>query len=48
MAAPTASTRGGVLQQAPEAQLAASADSAAIVAKVNSTLTKLKAAGLLA
>lgn len=31
-----------------EAQLAASADSAAIVAKVNSTLTKLKAAGLLA
>ena len=39
---------GGVLQQAAEAQLAASADSAAIVAKVNSTLTKLKAAGLLA
>ncbi len=46
--APTASARGGVLQQAAEAQLAASADSAAIVAKVNSTLTKLKAAGLLA
>ena len=40
--------RGGVLQQAAEAQLAASADSAAIVAKVNSMLTKLKAAGLLA
>ncbi len=35
-------------QQAAEAQLAASADSAAIVAKVNSMLTKLKAAGLLA
>ena len=46
--APTAGARGGVLQQAAEAQLAASADSAAIVAKVNSTLTKLKAAGLLA
>lgn len=45
---PTADARGGVLQQAAEAQLAASADSAAIVAKVNSTLTKLKAAGLLA
>ncbi len=40
--------RGGVLQQAAEAQLAASADSAAIIAKVNSTLTKLKAAGILA
>ena len=38
--APTASARGGVLQQA--------ADSAAIIAKVNSTLTKLKAAGILA
>lgn len=46
--APTAGARGGVLQQAAEAQLAASADSAAIVAKVNSMLTKLKAAGLLA
>ena len=40
--------RGGVLQQAAEAQLAASADSSAIIAKVNSTLTKLKAAGILA
>ena len=37
-----------VLQQAAEAQLAASADSAAIIAKVNATLTKLKAAGILA
>ena len=46
--APTAGARGGVLQQAAEAQLAEAADSAAIVAKVNSTLTKLKAAGLLA
>lgn len=46
--APTAGARGGVLQQAAEAQLAASADSAAIIAKVNSTLTKLKAAGILA
>ncbi len=46
--APTASARGGVLQQAAEAQLAASADSAAIIAKVNATLTKLKAAGILA
>lgn len=46
--APTAGARGGVLQQAAEPQLAASADSAAIIAKVNSTLTKLKAAGLLA
>lgn len=46
--APTASARGGVLQQAAEAQLAAGTDSAAIIAKVNSTLTKLKAAGLLA
>ena len=45
--APTAGARG-VLQQAAEAQLAASADSAAIIAKVNSTLTKLKAAGILA
>lgn len=45
---PTADARGGVLQQQAEAQLAASADSAAIVAKVNSTLTKLKAAGILA
>ena len=43
-----AARAGGVLQQAAEAQLAASADSAAIVAKVNSMLTKLKAAGLLA
>ena len=43
-----ASARGGVLQQAAEAQLAASADSAAIIAKVNATLTKLKAAGILA
>ena len=46
--APTAGARGGVLQQAAEAQLAASADSAAIIAKVNSMLTKLKAAGILA
>lgn len=46
--APTTSARGGVLQQAAEPQLAADADSAAIIAKVNSTLTKLKAAGLLA
>lgn len=46
--APTAGARGGVLQQAAEAQLAASADSPAIIAKVNSMLTKLKAAGLLA
>lgn len=46
--APTTSARGGVLQQAAEPQLAAAADSAAIIAKVNSTLTKLKAAGLLA
>ena len=46
--APTAGARGGVLQQAAEAQLAASADSAAIIAKVNATLTKLKAAGILA
>lgn len=46
--APTASARGGVLQQAAEAQLAAGTDSAAIIAKVNSTLTKLKAAGILA
>lgn len=45
---PTADARGGVLQQQAEAQLAASADSAAIIAKVNSTLTKLKAAGILA
>ena len=40
--------RAGVLQQAAEAQLAAGTDSAAIIAKVNSTLTKLKAAGILA
>lgn len=46
--APTTSARGGVLQQAAEPQLAADADSAAIIAKVNSTLTKLKAAGVLA
>lgn len=46
--APTTSARGGVLQQAAEPQLAANADSAAIIAKVNSTLTKLKAAGVLA
>lgn len=47
-ARPTAGARGGVLQQAAEAQLAAGTDSAAIIAKVNSTLTKLKAAGILA
>lgn len=46
--APTAGARGGVLQQAAESPLTASADSADIVAKVNSTLNKLKAAGLLA
>ena len=46
--AASAGARGGVLQQAAEAQLAASADSAAIIAKVNATLTKLKAAGILA
>ena len=46
--APTAGARGGVLQQAAEAQLASNADSATIIAKVNSTLTKLKAAGILA
>ncbi|KAB5865096.1 hypothetical protein GA632_07455, partial [Bifidobacterium adolescentis] len=46
--APTTGARGGVLQQAAEEQLAANADSSAIIAKVNATLTKLKAAGLLA
>lgn len=45
---PTSSARGGVLQQTAEAQLAASADAAAITAKVNAMLTKLKAAGVLA
>ena len=40
--------RQAVYVHAAEAQLAASADSAAIIAKVNSTLTKLKAAGILA
>lgn len=45
---PTTTVRGGVLQQAAEAQLAADATSATIIAKVNSTLTKLKAAGVLA
>ena len=53
--APTTGARGGVnvpglpvIQQAAEEQLAANADSSAIIAKVNATLTKLKAAGLLA
>lgn len=45
---PTSAARGGVLQQTAEAQLAASADTAAITAKVNAMLTKLKAAGVLA
>ena len=46
--ASTAGGRGGVLQQAADAKRAAFAESAAVVVKVNATLTKLKAAGILA
>lgn len=45
---PTATIRGGVLQQATIADLAGGADAATIVTKVNALLAALEAAGVLA
>ena len=45
---PTTSQRGGVLKQSAEADLNSTADNAAIIAKINGLMAKLKAAGVLA
>lgn len=45
---PTTSQRGGVLQQAAIADLAADADAATIVTTVNSLLAAMRAAGVIA